>query len=94
MVVVALGEPGVPVCVWACAEAVTAMMATANIAYGRMCLDWFHVLVPLFLHLFFGGLTSHSKTVATKAAIARIFIFMLTGPRGSSLRESRTRAVY
>ena len=42
MVVVASGEPGVPV-VWICAgaEDAAAMMATANIAHGRMYLFGF-----------------------------------------------------
>ncbi len=46
MVMVALGEPGVPVICWAWAKGATAMMATANIAHGRMCLIGF-MFVPL-----------------------------------------------
>ena len=48
-VVVAVGEPGVPVICWAGAEGAAAMMAATNIAYARMY--WFGFMFPPLFHV-------------------------------------------
>ena len=53
-VVVAVGEPGVPVICWAGAERAAAMMAATNIAYARMYLFGF-MFPPLCFSFFASG---------------------------------------